>query len=667
MQRDPGMARRMAEIERFAHARAAQAGALRNTDTILTIPVVVHVVYNTPTQNLPDAIVESQIEVLNETFRLQNADTSAIPGPFKPVAADTRIEFCLARFDPDGNPTNGITRTQTSKTFFPDDSVKFNAGGGHDAWPYESYLNIWVAPISPGLLGYASSIGGGGDPQLDGVVIGWEYFGNPSPDPAFNLGRTATHEVGHWLGLRHIWSDDNDCSTDDGIADTPPQLDPNYGCKTFPSISCNNGPNGDMFVNHMDYSDDACLLMFTANQRDVMRAILSAGGSRYSIRKSVGCLNPDFNDAGITAILSPGPEICGGDFEAKARMRNFGTNALTQAEVEFYMDGSLSATFPWTGTLGSNQQAIISQSFFNLPAGPHQLIVKTASPNNSLDPVQANNADTLDFVVLDNQGIAAPYAEGLEGAAFPPAGWQLVNPDALTGWQRTSSASYAGSASVFMDNFNYASVGAADEFLLPDVDISAFSQPQLSFWVAYAQFGANTGFADTLEVWLSSDCGITYKRYYQKFGASLATRSPLGGPFVPAGAGEWRKESISLSDFAGSTGLSVRFRAINNYENNLYVDNINLEQSVVLSLPGLERSARLYPQPAQGQLWLHWEGSLRPAAALSLQDLAGRALRQYQVSLIPGEAQALDVRGLPAGLYFLRIGGSEAALRVQLD
>ena len=248
---------------------------------VITIPVVFHVVYNTSAENLSDAELQSQLQVLNEDFRRLNADADNT----WPQAADTQIEFCLANVDPNGATTNGITRTHTNRTSFgSNDDVKFNSSGGHDAWPADKYLNFWVCDLSGGLLGYAQFPGG--PANTDGVVCDYKYTGRIAATPPFHLGRTATHEVGHYLNLRHIWGDGG-CGVDDFVADTPNAGGSNVGCATG-HVSCGSV---DMVENYMDYSDDACMNLFTAGQSTRMNAIFSPGGARYSLLSSPACGN----------------------------------------------------------------------------------------------------------------------------------------------------------------------------------------------------------------------------------------------------------------------------------------------------------------------------------------------------------------------------------------
>lgn len=263
---------------------------------VYRIPVVFHVLYNTPAENIPDSVLFSQIDVLNEDYRRLNADTNITRTEFKPVAGDARIEFYLASTDPDGNWTNGITRTETTKTSFfgaNNDDIKKDANGGKDGWPTDRYLNIWVGDYGlfgiPLVLGYAYPPVGAinwpagqeaPDPTLEGVVIHYEVVGRNNPLATGPLavtgsGRTGTHEVGHYLGLRHIWGDGG-CNEDDGIDDTPSSSSASQQQCNLNKNTCTDSPTdfNDMIENYMDYSEEACMNMFTNGQIDIIRGTL---------------------------------------------------------------------------------------------------------------------------------------------------------------------------------------------------------------------------------------------------------------------------------------------------------------------------------------------------------------------------------------------------------
>ena len=274
-------ARNRDQIENLALAYKRGLRAISRTG-IVRIPVVVHVVWNKEEQNISDAQIQSQIDVLSKDFRKLNPDISQVPDVWKDLTADMQIEFFLATKDPDGNPTSGITRTQTSvAAFFTDDRVKSAATGGEDPWPTDRYLNIWVCQLGGGLQAYAQFPGG--PAETDGVVITHTVFGTTGTAlPPFDKGRTATHELGHWLNLFHIWGDDGtSCSGSDEVDDTPNQAGYNLGCPKFPHISCNNGPNGDMFMNFMDLVDDKCMVMFTQGQAARVNACLEGPRSSF--------------------------------------------------------------------------------------------------------------------------------------------------------------------------------------------------------------------------------------------------------------------------------------------------------------------------------------------------------------------------------------------------
>jgi len=260
------------------------AGSPDNLLPVITIPVVVHILYKENHEKLTDELVYAQIETLNKAFQLRHADTSKIPSYFRSLAADTRIEFKLAKVDPKGYATNGIVRKSTWVTMFGiDDRIKFSDKGGDDAWDSDSYLNIWVGNLAGGIGGYSSVMGG--PKNLDGVAVLHSAFG-VSNAGGNSGGKTLVHEVGHWLGLRHIWGDAY-CG-DDGIEDTPPQRTSTRGCPSGIKQSCGSSPYGDMYMNYMDLTNDACMLMFTTGQMNKMRSAFAAGGVRNKILSSKG-------------------------------------------------------------------------------------------------------------------------------------------------------------------------------------------------------------------------------------------------------------------------------------------------------------------------------------------------------------------------------------------
>ena len=296
MHEHPKMERNMALIERhtqeFVRERQASSANRSQSQLMVTIPVVFHVIYANETENISDAQIQSQLDILNEDFRRLNANQDDVWAQ----AADTQIEFCLASQDPDGNESNGILRVPTTVgSFGTNDGMKFTSQGGSDAWPASEYMNFWVCNIGGGILGYAQFPGG--PDATDGIVCDYRYTGNMGTAQApFDLGRTATHEVGHWLNLRHIWGDGG-CGASDFVDDTPDSDGPNYGC-SLGSVACGTE---DMVQNYMDYSDDACMNLFTQGQADRMNALFAPGGTRASLLDSEGCVPSGFGCTDETA------------------------------------------------------------------------------------------------------------------------------------------------------------------------------------------------------------------------------------------------------------------------------------------------------------------------------------------------------------------------------
>jgi Pregnancy-associated plasma protein-A/Secretion system C-terminal sorting domain len=303
---------------------------------IITIPVVVHILWNNSAQNISDVQIQSQLDVLNADYSGKNKDRSKIPGYFAGLAADCGIQFALAKSDPGGNSTTGIVRRQTPiQSFGVDDGAKHALNGGDDAWDADSYLNIWVCNMSSGMQGYSSAPGC--TKEIDGVVLNTSVFGTMNTNAPFNKGRTAVHEIGHWLNLRHLWGDVS-CG-DDKVDDTPTQQGATRGCASGEKFSCGSTDHGDMYMNYMDFTDDACMFMFTNGQRDRMRKLFESGGPRNALLFSNGLKGdglpqqtppvhdvvslPDFN-----VVLYPNPTTSAITIHAKDGLDYTGKNVI---------------------------------------------------------------------------------------------------------------------------------------------------------------------------------------------------------------------------------------------------------------------------------------------------------------------------------------------------
>ena len=365
---------------------AAQRSAL-----VVTIPVVFHVLYNTSAENISEAQVLSQLQILNEDFRRLNANQDNIWSQ----AADTQIEFCLASQDPNGNPTDGILRIPTNVTSFgTNDAMKFSSQGGSDAWPAADYMNFWVCDLGSSLLGYAQFPGG--PANTDGIVCNYTATGNVGTAQApFNLGRTGTHEVGHYLNLLHIWGDGG-CGASDFVDDTPDSDGPNYGC-ALGNVACGSE---DMVQNYMDYSDDVCMNLFTQGQSDRMNALFVPGGARASLVNSPGCTPavPDFAlDAQAQSVLAPAAGVCAPSVTPVVRIRNNGEQTLTSLDIVYSLDGVEFGAFSWTGALAYTEVEDVTLADISPADGNHTFSFTLSNPNGGVDENASNNDASSDF------------------------------------------------------------------------------------------------------------------------------------------------------------------------------------------------------------------------------------------------------------------------------
>ncbi len=392
--------------------------AARQMQPVTVIPVVFHVVYRTNQENIPDAQLLSQIEVLNTDYRRRNPDTTQTLPQFKNLAADTRLQFCLASRDPNGNPTTGIERRFTSTNSFDlSDAVKFNEFSGLDAWDPNRYLNIWVCNLSADNLGYAQYPDGPAD--TDGVVLDYTTIGRPPFNPftsAYNLGRTGTHEVGHWLGLQHIWgsNDSAGCSDSDDIADTPNQDDATTGCPTGARVSCSNGPRGDMYQNYLDYTNDACMNLFTRDQAAYMQAVLNTSRSR--ILSSAVCANPlqaDFTASDTIVVAGTTVQFQDASIgvRATAWQWNFeGGEPITATganpAVQFNIPGKY--TISLTVSLGSISDAVTKEFYIRVTSNEER-IYPNPSPGGVVTLEAPANRTLQQIYLLNSIGQTVLY------------------------------------------------------------------------------------------------------------------------------------------------------------------------------------------------------------------------------------------------------------------
>ena len=568
--------------------RLRKQGRLERQQAIFEIPIVVHVIHKGEAvgsgTNIPDEQILSQISVLNEDYRRLNNDASNTPPEFQTVAGSLDVEFVLARQDPEGLATTGIVRVQGTQTSWSiNDNYELKS---LSYWPAEDYLNIWVCDLT-GVLGYSQfpvsglpGLENSSDNRLtDGVVIAHDAFGSKDDGP-FNLlnkygkGRTTTHEVGHFFGLRHIWGDDDgQCDGTDYVSDTPNQSGESTGCPTMPLASC--GVTS-MYQNFLDYTDDACMNLFTVEQVGRMITVLENSPRRASLLSSHGLSNPVplANDLGIREVISPLDGECTSLVTPIIEVRNYGSNSVSSTRITLNIDGVLIETKDFAFTpLSALQSTTLSFSPTPFASGTHAAAFEITLTNGVADPGASNNELSQSVIVPETTSLPI-----IEPFTSVPALWEIINPDLKTTWELASVPNADPSNTAMkMDFFDYEdNFGEIDLLVTPVFDLSTAPVASLLFDVAYARFQDDH---DGLKVIVLSDCNADVNQgtvVYDKSGAALQTRSPTTDEFIPSNESQWRTEFLDLSAFAGQSNLQLAFVGVNDWGNNLYLDNIKV-------------------------------------------------------------------------------------------
>lgn len=595
------------DIERHTQDFIQSGGALDRVQ--VTIPVVVHVVYYNSAQNLTDQQILSQIDVLNADFRRLNADAANTPGVWQSIAADCELNFCMATQDANGNATTGIERRQTTVNgFSTNDNVKHYSTGGLDAWNASKYLNLWVCNLSGGLLGYAQFPGG--PAATDGVVCDYAYFGTIGSTQPFHLGRTATHEVGHWLNCYHIWGDDGtSCSGSDLVSDTPNQADENYGCPAFPNVSCSNGPNGDMFMNYMDYTDDACMNLFTNGQKARMQSLFSAGGARVSLLTSPGCQPPSGGSCGTpTGLAASGVTQTGA---------TLGWGSVSGA-TSYNLQWKAASSGTWTTVTGLTAT---SYGLSGLSAGTtYNFQVQAVCGSTS-----GNYSATSSFTT----------SSGSCAEQYEPNNTQATAASIPVNTAFTAQIS----TSTDKDYYKFANTTATRNIkieltTLPfDYDLRLYRKNTNNNNYTLLASSTNAGTQNELITYNTSTVSSNYVAYVFGYNGAYST-SQCYTLKVSLSATAWRTDG-STDGQAEETEIPVVFE---------------------------NAGFGMFPNPATDQLTVEVPMEADADVAVSIMDPAGKVAIQQHRTLSKGDNRmTLDVSRLPEGVYFVQVRNGEVS------
>ena len=643
--------------QRLTQPATKQLKQQRTGSATYEIPVVVHVIHNGEAigtgTNISDNQILSQINVLNKDFKRLNTDAGNTPGEFLGAAGSLDIEFILAKQDPYGAPTTGIERVQGTKSVWTiNDNATFKA---LNYWPAEDYYNVWVINI-PSYLGYAqfpvSNLPGlenSPDNRLtDGTIIHYKAFGsNFEGLGTFNLltdynhGRTLTHETGHFLGLRHIWGDSN-CGTD-YVTDTPTQQSQTLNCPTHPRPSCSSN---DMFMNYMDYTDDACMNLFTNGQFARAIVVLDNSPRRFSLRNSVGDEPPPplANDLALREIISPGVTSCGGFVIPSIEIQNIGTSPATAAQLQLKVNGVIVETRDEVLNLPNLAITTVTFNPVSQPTGTLNYEFEVLSVNSVADQRASNNYLTLSSTIPPSGTL--PITEVFN--TFP-ANWSNSNPDGKIQWAIKNTSSNGNS--MYVNCYSYENLGAVDQLITPVLDLTGESVALLKFDRAHAMYSLSN--QERLRVLVSIVCDFdnTSTEVLNLLGPTLATAPQTTSQFVP-NASQWETAIISLNAFVGNK-IQIAFEVTNGWGNDVYLDNVVVLTDEIVDLAILSIES---PGPVTCQA--------NPSPVIRVKNLGSTLITSFKVvtkvnnqtqplqtisniSMAPGSEQSFTLNPIP--------------------
>ncbi len=678
LQNQPEKAARLQErMEQFnSLQKENSAKGIKNNEHYI-IPVVFHIIHEGGAENISLTQIEDQMRILNEDFARLNPDTTNTPAIFAQNAGDTNIEFRLAKIDPNGDCTQGVTRTYSSLTVGARDNVKELI-----QWDPTRYMNVWVVktieqfdPDGGIVLGFAQFPNQlFSDPETDGIVIRHDYCGSIETASS-NRGRTLTHEAGHWLNLRHIWGDE-DCGNDN-IDDTPTGQEPNYGICTgnFPyNVGvCSSSPgqtitqsSGEMFMNYMDYSDDFCMNMFSLGQGERMRSAINT--YRNYLTTNSNLIATGTNDDHVLVDCPPIAEFtsnytfgCEGDgFEFESNFYNAPESSITGYE--------------WTFEGADNT--------YSNDANPTVTYSQSGTYNVSLTVINAAGSNTItksNYVSIASEyaEMTGPYFQNFEVEGFPTyenypiANWTITG-NITDSWERTTNATSPdlspidngeNTASFRIRSLDFIDAGETHSLVTPGIDLSNLNPPVRAYFdLAYARRSGNTN--DLLEIHASDDCGRTWvKRWDRECNEDNDDLSTNGGsnvvfPFTPTNS-HWEQQTVNINSYAGRSNVSLKFVFTGFGGNWLYIDNFVVCETGNLFLNEESFSElNIFPNPSKGDATIEFNLFKDSKIEITLSNLHGAILAQESMEL-KAKLNRIQLKelyaSLKAGVYFIKI------------
>lgn len=677
-QADPSFQKKLEANRQKISMRNADPRSLRILELADTITVVVHVIGTAAMQGqVTNAIIQSQIDVLNEDYQGRNADSVRIPAAFKPLYGKSKLTFALAGTNQYGEPTSGINRITNNETFTlaTIDDAKFTATGGYDAWDPTKYLNIWIVTFDGNsVLGSSVFPGDPRDLSYHGFVCDYRAFGRGAPYlyKQYTKGRTTTHELGHFFNLQHIWGDDGgacsgtDFPNDAAKDDTPNQAnntngnpDP-LGLAVVVTDNCTQVSPGVMYQNFMDYTDDSALVLFTKGQQLRMENTLSSASDRVPLLNSTAYkAAPVFtNDAGIRQIVSPFTTSCA-NFKPTVVLRNSGSTTLTSVKINSVLNNGTPVVYNWTGSLPSYSEIKVTLPALNATAGTASLAIYTSDPNGAADGRKTNDTSKTSFSVIGITPLAQSFVQDFTNPQFPPSQWGINNPDGDETWQRISNVGKNSAGAAWFNDWNNATYHRFDDLITPNFSYTAIDSVFLYFNVAAALYSNAPGTdIDTLSILVTKDCGNSFTTVYKKWGDSLQTLPPnttVDVEFFPTSS-QWRRDTVNLGKALGKSEpqFQVYFRINGNFENNVFIDDISI---VTKELPNAlkEKGYLVYPTVFRNEFTIFHYKIPNELQSIGIFNATGQMVWKQQYNGDAANNITVNLQGLAAGVYFIRM------------
>jgi hypothetical protein len=646
------------------------------SDATYKIPVVVHVIHmGEPVgmeSNLSEARILSQLEALNKDFNRINEDKVKTPASFESVAGSLNIEFVLAKSAPNGQPTTGIVRVDGGKRKnAPQVSNRcWNVNTENSElkaksyWPSEDYLNIWVSrlcndyiglaqyPVSDleGLEGYKDGLA-----LTDGVVIDYSAFGIGSEDPSYNLGRSTTHEVGHFLGLRHTWGDENNCTGSDYVSDTPNQagssLDYCPAPFTVKTDDCSTSAPGVMYQNYMDYTDDACMNLFTKGQVERMQVILENSPRRASLLNSAGLLLPSGLGEDLEIIaMNATPATCNPNSVIGITLKNVSPPGvvINSFKLNYKVNESGTITQEYNNLAVAPGETYALSLAITLTEETNSIFIGTHSPNNFAD-VNTTNNQALLYTVLRTSRVLIPVRENFD---HETVSWASVNPTGGTTWEIVNTPN-GFKKSVYFNGYNNPSLGEEGWLVSPLFDFSYSHKASLFFDLSY-------GFPykpDKLKVLASTNCGESFDQVMLDIsGTELSNYGGSSPNWFPSNSGDWREngKQVNLNALAGEHNVILAIVAENQGGNNIFIDNLEIYPSEV-RMPINNYSIYWVTQGTSLLANISFDLPAPQPASITVMDVTGKILAQTNLGMVQGQSFSIPVEKASPGLYLIRL------------